>query len=180
MDGMVPGGFSGFRKTIASSALQAIADHWHQASAGKPMPAWSDLSPSAISPHLKRLWAFKYDPASGEFTARLAGNRVMARFGKSFRGTPLKELHPAVIFEQAHSHMIRIVCEPAFVRCTGRLFRIGERVVEGERIALPLSSDGHQGDGVLGASDFKHLPVPGPIELLYDRLEWFSHQPAGN
>lgn len=174
MDGLIPGGFSGFRDSIASPALQAIADHWQQARAGRPMPAWSDLSPSAISAHLKRLWAFRYDRGSGEFTARLAGNRVMVRFGKSFRGTPLRELHPPPVFEQTRSLMTRIVSQPAFVRCTGRLFRIGERFVEGERIALPLASDHCEGDGILGASDFKHLPVPGPIELLYDRLEWYS------
>jgi len=68
----------------------------------------------------------------------------------------------------------RIVTEPALVRCSGKLFRIGDRVVEGERIALPLASDGYLADGVLGASEFKHTPVPGAIELIYDRMEWFS------
>jgi hypothetical protein len=142
------------------------------------MAAWSDLSPSAISAHLKRLWVFKYDRDTGEFNARLAGSRVMMRFGKSFRGTPLKELHPPHIFEQCHAHLTRSVSEPAFLHCTGRLFRIGERLVEGERIALPLASDGHHGDGILGASDFRHTPVFGPIELIFDRMEWFSVQPG--
>ena len=167
-------GFSGFRSRIASPALQAIADHWQQVRGGRPMPAWSDLSPSAISEHLKRLWAFKYDRATGDFTARLAGTRTMARFGKSFRGTPLRDLHPPRVFEQAQSHMIRIVSEPAFVRGTGKLFKIGDHTIEGERIVLPLASDGLHGDGVLGAADYKHFPGPGSIELIYDRLEWFA------
>jgi hypothetical protein len=55
------------------------------------MPAWSDVSPSAISAHLKSLWVFKYDRVAGEFTARLAGTRAKTGFGKSFRGTPLKD-----------------------------------------------------------------------------------------
>ena len=167
-------GFPGFRDRIASPALQAIADHWQQARADKPMPAWSDLSPSAMSEQLKRLWAFKFDRAAGEFTARLAGTRTMARFGKSFRGTPLKDLHPPRVFEQAQSHMIRIVSEPALVRGTGKLFKIGDHTIEGERIVLPLASDGVHGDGVLGAADYKHFPGPGSIELIYDQLEWFS------
>jgi len=167
-------GFSGFRSSITSPALQAIADHWQQVRADKAMPSWSDLSPSAMSEHLKRLWAFKYDCATGDFYARLAGTRAMARFGKSFRGTPLQELHPPPVFEQARSHMTRIVSEPAFARCTGKLFRIGDSFIEGERIGLPLASDGVHGDGVLGASDFKHFPGPGSVELIYDRMEWFG------
>lgn len=167
-------GFPEFRNRIASPALRAIADHWLQVRADRAMPAWSDLSPSAISEHLKRVWAFKYDRATGDFTARLAGTRTMARFGKSFRGTPLRDLHPPNVFEQAQSHMIRIVSEPAFVRSTGKLFRIGDHTTEGERIVLPLAADGMHGDGVLGASDFKHFPGPGSVELIYDRLEWFA------
>ena len=174
MDGMPLSGFSEFKSRIASPALLAIADHWQQVRRERPMPGWSDLSPAAIAAHLKRLWVFKYDRATGEFIARLAGNRVMMRYGKSFRGTPLRDLHPAVIFEQAQAHMTRIVTEPAFVRCSGKLFRIGDQSVEGERIALPLASDGYLADGVLGASEFKHTPVPGAIELIYDRMEWFS------
>jgi hypothetical protein len=174
MNEMVPGGFSGFRNRIASPALRAIADHWQQARAGKAMPGWSDLSPSALAAHLKQLWVFKYDRGSGDFTARLAGNRAMVRFGKSFRGTPLKELHAPSVFEQAQSHLTRIVAGPALARGTGKLYRIGELIVEGERIALPLAADGEHGDGILGASDFTPVPVPGSIELIYDQIEWFS------
>ena len=60
------------------------------------------------------------------------------------------------------------------MRGTGKLFKIGDHTTEGERIVLPLASDGLHGDGVLGASDFKHYPGPGSIELIYDRLEWFA------
>jgi len=138
-------GFSGFRSRIASPALQAIADHWQQACAHRPMPAWSDLLPAAIAAHLKRLWAFKYDRATGDFTARLAGTRAMARFGKSFRGTPLRELHPPHVFEQSHAFMTRVVSEPAFTRCTGKLFKIGDHAIEGERIGFHWPRTGFTG-----------------------------------
>jgi hypothetical protein len=167
-------GFPGFRSRIASPALQAIADHWQKVRADRPMPAWSDLSPTQLGSHLKLLWSFRYDRDMQDFTARLAGTRAMARFGKSFRGTPLRELHPPHVFERSHALMTRVVSEPAFTRCTGKLFKIGDHAIEGERIVLPLASDGFHGDGVLGATDFKHFPGPGSIELICDRLEWFS------
>jgi len=167
-------GFSGFRNRIASPALQAIADHWQQVRADRPMPAWSDLSPTHLGPHLKLLWSFRYDQDTKDFTARLAGDRVMMCLGQSFRGTPLKDLHPPHVYEQARAHMTRVVSGPAFAHCSGKLFKIGSQLIEGERIFFPLASDGRTGDGVLGASDFKYRPASGVVEMLLDQVEWFA------
>ena len=167
-------GFLEFRSKVSSPALRAIADHWLYASADKPMPSWSDLSPSHLAPHFKRLWAFKYDSVAGDFTARLAGNRAMVGFGKSFRGTPLKDLHPPHIFELAQAHMTKVVTGPAFYYCTGKLFKAGSQEFEGERLMLPLASDGRYGDGVLGATDYRSRAATGPVELLVGHIEWFS------
>ena len=168
-----PQGFSGFRNRIVSPALQAIADHWQQVRADRAMPAWSDLSPTHLGPHLKLLWSFRYDQDTKDFTARLAGDRVMRCFGQSFRGTPLKDLHPPHVYEEARANMTRVVSEPAFAHCSGNLFKIGIQFIEGERIMFPLASDGRTGDSVLGASDFKYRPASGDVELLHDRVEWF-------
>jgi hypothetical protein len=167
-------GFSEFRGKLVSAALQAIVDHWRHVCMDRPMPAWSDLSPSSLAPHFKRLWAFKYERGSGEFTARLAGNRTMVGFGKSFRGTPLNEIHPPDILELAQAHMTKVVTEPAAYYCSGKLFRAGTQIVQGERIMLPLASDGRNGDGVLGATDFPPRPLEGSVELLVGQIEWFS------
>ncbi len=167
-------GFSGFRNRIVSPALQAIADHWQQVRADRVMPAWSDLSPTHLGPHLKLLWSFRYDRDTKDFTARLAGDRVMRCFGQSFRGTPLKDLHPPHVYEQARTHMTRVVSEPAFAHCSGNLFKIGCQFIEGERLMFPLASDGRIGDSVLGASDFKYRPASGEVELLHDKMEWFA------
>lgn len=137
------------------------------------MPAWSDLSPARLAPHLKRLWAYRYDRATCEFTARLAGNRAMVGFGQSFRGTPLKDIHPPHIFKLAQAHMLKVVTGPTAYYCSGKLFRVGTEVVEGERIMLPLASDGRNADGILGATDFPPRMLAGPVELLVGQIEWF-------
>jgi hypothetical protein len=138
------------------------------------MPAWSDLSPSAISSHLKLIWAFNYDSLTGEFTARLAGNRAVVGFGQSFRGTPLRALHPSDVFQRVQANLTRAVLENAVYRCAGKLFKVGDHIVEGERIVMPLASDGIHADGIFGASDFKYPAFTGPVELLSENLEWFS------
>lgn len=174
MNVMVPDGFSRFRSAIVSPALKAIADHWQQVRGDRPMPAWSDLSPTSLGPHLKLLWTFRYDRATGEFAARLAGNRVMMCLGDSFRGTPLRKLYKPDMFEKAHADFSRIVLEPALAHANGKLFKVGESAIQGERIALPMATDGHHGDGVLGASDFKYQPAAGSVELLHCPPVWFS------
>lgn len=138
------------------------------------LPAWSDLSPSALSSHLKKLWAFNYDRVTGDFTARLANDGAMVAFGKSFRGTPLKDLHPHQVFQNVQRNLTKAVSEPAVYRSSGRLFKRGEHVVEGERIVLPLASDRFHGDGILGATDYEPHAATGPVELFPEEPEWFS------
>jgi hypothetical protein len=169
--------FSAFRATIESAALQAVADHWEEARSSGRMPSWSDLNPSRIAPHLTRVWSFKYDRATREFTARLAGNRITVGFGISFRGTPLRDIHPPHIFEQVHARLTRLVDEPCLYRSSGKLFRQDEHVTEGERIVLPLASDGESADGALGASDFTMPPHnirQRQVEIIYDIEQWFT------
>jgi hypothetical protein len=171
----IPGtGFHAFRNRLVSAELQAIADHWWHARMDKPIPAWSDLSPARLAPHFKLLWAYKYDRAAGDFTARLASNRAMVGFGKSFRGIPLKDIHPPHVFERAQAHMTKVVDGPTAYYCSGKLFKAGAQIIEGERIMLPLASDGHNGDGILGATDFPFQALSGPVELLVGQIEWFS------
>jgi hypothetical protein len=167
--------FASFGSRIASPALRAVAGHWNQARRACRMPAWSELSPAVIAPHLGLIWAFKYDRHSGEFTARLAGNRMTGGSGKSSRDTPLRDLHPPQAFAWIQAGLTRVVCEPACYRSYGRLFRADGRTVAGERIVLPLGHDGSGADGALGAS-YYDLPVTQAvqdIELIQDIAEWF-------
>jgi len=165
--------FENFYSHIQSPALRVIAGHWLQARGGKRMPGWSDLSPSGMASHLTLLWAFKYDRASGEFVSRLAGNRIMTGFGHSFRGTPLRDMHPPHVFKICHDYMTRLVSEPALYYCGGKLFKAGDRVVEGERISMPLASDGTLADGVLGATAYEYQNTGAPVELLLHPVDWF-------
>ena len=137
------------------------------------MPSWEQLRPSQLSAQLSLVWAFRYDRNTGQFTGRLAGNRITQGFGKNFRGLPLQDLHPPDVFPRVHRIMTRIVAEPSAFRSAGQLFKHEDRVVEGERIILPLAGDSVHCDGVLGASDYLYQhPTPGRIELLSDIEEW--------
>jgi hypothetical protein len=165
--------FTAFRNKIQAPSLRAIADHWNAARGSHRMPGWAQFKPSAVASHLGGLWSFDYAPASGEFTGRMAGSNIMVGFGKSFMGTPLRDLHPPHVFEEARRIFTRIVTEPACVRFSGKLFKVGETVEEGERIALPMGTEAGV-EGVLGAShyDYPVLRTPDKLELLHDIADW--------
>ena len=170
-------GFAEFRGRIGSAALATIADHWKAALGNKRLPVWTAIEPSWIAPHLTRVFAFTYDRRSGEITRSLVGGQLLAMFAGSHRGTPLEQLQAPRLALRMHLTVSRVVLEPAFYRGTGKLFRQGPHVVEGERIVLPLSTDGLNGDGALGASDYHHPLVESatdPVEVLHDGEEWFA------
>jgi hypothetical protein len=166
--------FQDFINTLESAALRTVAHHWQAVRGGRLAPNWSDLSSPALSPYFKQLWGFQYDPLSGDFTGRLAGKNIVDWIGANFWGASLKEIHPPHIFQETHQLLSRVVGGPAVLRSSGRLFSVGGKTVLGERIALPLASDGKNCDAILGASDYDCPPLSGPIELIHENIEWFA------
>ncbi|MBN9587833.1 MAG: hypothetical protein BGN85_08455 [Alphaproteobacteria bacterium 64-11] len=162
------------RKEITSPALQAVAEHWAQARGNNPMPRWGDLRPSQIARQLNIVWAYKFDPATRQFTGRLAGNRITEGFGKNFRGARLEDLHPPASLPLIYEHMLRVVETPAVYKSSGTLFRKGAVRGVGERIILPLGNGAV--DGVIGVSDYELAPDTGKddsIELQGNDILWF-------
>jgi hypothetical protein len=169
--------FDDFRKTLTSPALQAIADHWDEARGSAAMPSWEQLRPARIAPHLSILWSYKYDAAEDAFTGRLAGSAVLWGMQKAFRGSALPDLWASDSLARVHQQMLRVIKGRESYRKTGNLFKHGDHRIEGERMALPLAGDGEHGDGILGASAFRH-PYPlldlGDVEMLDGDEVWFS------
>jgi hypothetical protein len=173
--------FEAFHNALASPALKAIAAHWDETRLDAPMPSWEQLKPARIASHLTIVWAYRYDRASGQFTGRLAGGRVARAFDRNFRGLPLEEAFPVTLVSRLKDIMGRVVNEPAMGQCAGPLFKHAGRVIHGERIALPLASDGVRADGVLGASAYQYpdySPESGPVELIFENERWYRVRTA--
>src|SRR5581483_7312046 len=134
--------FADFERAIVSPALKKIAQHWNSVRAGRRMPAWKDIKPAAIAPHLPIVWAYKYDAASDSFTGRLSGEKIAQIFGKNLRGLSMRDVYPPADYPRLFARVRRVVTEPAFHRNTGMVFRHVERLGIGERIIMPLASDG--------------------------------------
>jgi hypothetical protein len=166
--------FAEFEESIASVALKNLAHHWNEARGIRTMPAWCDIKPGKITNVLPIIWAYTYDVQNDAFTGRVAGDRIVETFGKSFRGVPLVAIQPPEAFPWVQRLLRRVVVESRAYRGTGRVFQQLERSGRGERIILPLG--GTQGDGVLGATDYHRSDfVPGVSAGPVGESEtWFS------
>jgi len=167
--------FQALDSAIESPALKAVAAHWNAARNGTLMPSWQRLRPAQIAQQLSIIWAYKFDRVGLQFIGRLAGERISECFGKNFRGARLQDIHPPHGFEISHAAMSRVALTPAIYLCRGALFKYMGRVIPGERIMLPLATDGRNSDGVLGASYYQRPPFMGkgaPVEVISDNEVW--------
>jgi len=171
MTGLV--GFGEFSKSLTSPALRAVAQHWNEVRGTRPIPAWADLSSTALSPYFKLLWGFDYDAATQEFVGRLAGNHIKEWLGANFLGAKLHDLHPPRVVKEASQVLSAVVSIPAISRCSGRLFTIDGRGVPGECIALPMGNNGVTPNGVLGVSFYEFPGRSGAIELVHENIQLF-------
>jgi len=170
-----------FASRIQSAELRAVFKFWGICRGQRLFPSWPQLEGQIHALRSERIWAFNYDRNAHEFTARFARNIPVIGFGKSFRGTRLKELHSAEAYETARANFLRLLTEPACCRWSGRLFKVGDQIVEGERILMPIGSENSQPDGIFGASDFD-FPVtgtPAHLEIIHDIADWASLGPTG-
>lgn len=168
------GNFQDFLFHIQSPALRAVAQHWSLARGLMPMPSWADLLSSDLLPYSKLLWGFEYDLKTGEFNGHTAGDKLDKWMNAKFIGRRLQDLAPPPNFGQIEHRLARFVMAPAAGRSSGRLFAVGDFVVSGERIALPVAEDGKTGDGIFGASDYVAPPLQGPRQLFHENVEWYE------
>ena len=166
--------FEAFSRAITSPVLQQSALRWDRARGDHPLPAWENMTLGDAAAQISLIWVYRYDIQTGRFTGRLAGDRITKGLGKNLRGLPLDDAHSAKDFLWVHRYLTRVVREAMGYRSAGRLFQQAGRFVEGERIALPLASDGMRADGVLGASDYRHPHLEGPFEILTENEVWES------
>lgn len=168
-----------FAASIRSPNLSAVVAHWTQAKRARAMPSWEQLSPARIAQQLPLIWAYRYDWDADRFSGRLAGEKIRQIFGKNIRGLSLDEIFPPDAVDWTHRLFRRVVQEPALYRSTGAVFSHLKRWGIGERIILPLSSDGIAGDGILGATDYRY-PRPssaGEAEMEVETEQWFCLRP---
>ena len=164
--------------SIHSHNLKAVFAHWVEAKGAHAMPSWEQLSPARIAHQLPLIWAYRYDWEADKFLGRLAGDKICQIFGKNIRGLRLDEIFPPDAVDWTHRLYQRVVQEPALYHSRGAVFSHLKRWGIGERVILPLSSDGIVGDGLLGVTDYRYPhPAAGEAAAIAETERWFSLRP---
>jgi len=171
-----PRSFDAFCAGLASDRLRAVAQHWAAVRADRRMPAWRDIDPIAIAPHLPIVWSWKYDADDDRFVGRLAGEEIIELAGRRLRGVPMEVFFAGRQFDTVVDRYMRVVSGPCLMHQRGVVFADVGRHGLGERIVLPVSDDGVRVNGVLGAAVYRPWSTAGAERALY--LEGLSEELA--
>jgi hypothetical protein len=135
---------------------------------------WEEIRPRAIAKHLPIIWSYKYDAENDEFVGRLAGEHIDRFFSHGIRGVPLASVHSKENFPWIFGLFKKVVTTPALYRSAGCIFAHLDRVGLGERIVLPLASNGWKTDGVFGATEYRTAPGPlAQTDTARANEQWF-------
>ena len=140
---------------LSSEPLRSIVRHWDDARRLRLLPAWEDIDQSAIKAVLPNIWAWKYHKGTNTFTGRFAGEKINEIFGKSMKNADMKEFFSDWDYDSIFRKRHRVVTEPCIAVGSGFVFIHAERYGRGERIILPLGTNGVDGDGVLWATTYE-------------------------
>ncbi|MDB5361672.1 MAG: hypothetical protein JWO51_2969 [Rhodospirillales bacterium] len=140
---------------LQEPSMHEIARFWAKARNGRRFPAWRDIDPVELAPHLPILWAWRWDKAEQTFIGRLAGETIIDAMGPGFRGGRLQDYFAgrnAMTFMQRYR---RVLEQPAIMANRGFVFSLIGGTGIGERVALPLAEDGENPDGVFGGTIYR-------------------------
>jgi hypothetical protein len=116
------------------------------------MPSRRDIDAVRLGPVLPIIWISEYEPAAGTFRYRLAGEEVNRVWGRSVAGCLLSDFVLPERFKPTNDAFLKVLREEAALISSGPVYRCTDRIGLGERLVLPLSSDGETADGLLGAT----------------------------
>jgi len=141
-------------------SLHEIVRYWDKARGSQRFPAWHDIDPVELAPHLPILWAWRWDEAQQTFIGRLAGEAILDALGPGFRGARIEDFLTGERGLIVKSRYLRIIREPAAMCNQGDVFALSGRTGVGERVVLPLAEDGEHPDGVFGGTVYR---LPGRL-----------------
>lgn len=137
---------------LSDRRLALFLDHYLDVRTERSMPSRRDIDPLSLGPVLPFIWLSDYEADAGTFRYRLAGEEVNAVFGLRITGKLLSEIVKGPRFSRVNELFLRVVNEGIALHAEGPVYRCTDRMTLGERLVLPLSSDGQTADGLIGVT----------------------------
>jgi len=137
---------------IRNPRLRLLLEHYLEVRGTKRMPSRRDIDATRLGPVLSIIWVNTYEPAAGSFRYRLAGEEVNEIFGGSVAGRLLSDFVVGDRYVATQRNFLKVIGDEVALLASGPVYRCADRIAMGERLALPLSSDGVTADGIIGAT----------------------------
>lgn len=137
---------------VESAALRGMLGHWLEVRRGRAMPGRADIDPAAIYAALPFAWLCDYERETRRFRYRLISEHAQAAHRARVVGRYLDEVIPADSFAAVNAYCLDVVEEPCILHMVGRLYAATAEPSRGERLLLPLASDGRTADMLFGAT----------------------------
>jgi len=137
---------------IRTERLRMLLEHYLEVRGDRRMPSRRDIEPLRLGPVLPFIWVSDYEAAAGTFRYRLAGEQEKELWGQPVSGRLLSEFSPPERFSATNETFLKVLREEAALIAHGAVFRCSGRIGLGERLILPLASDGVIADGLIGAT----------------------------
>lgn len=136
---------------VRDPRLRTLCSNWLALRGPRRMPSRVDLDPTGIPAVLPYVWLYDFEPPD-RFRCRLIGEEVKRLYTPSPRGRYIDEIFPADHAIEVTARFQRIVQRCQAMHTHGWCKVAEDQQVHGERVTLPLSSDGVRPDALVGAT----------------------------
>jgi hypothetical protein len=160
---------------IKTQRLRMLLEHYLEARGDRRMPSRRDIDALRLGPALPIIWISEYEPAAATFRYRLAGEEVNEIWGFSVAGHLLSDFVQPERFGPTNDSFLKVLRDEAALIASGAVYRCSGRIGIGERLVLPLASDGETADGLIGAT---HREPPVDLDLASTSEQVVSYVPA--
>lgn len=137
---------------VKQPLVRQLIAYWLAAAGTRDMPARRDIDPAEIPRLLPFVWLCDYLPETRRFRYRLMGDHVRDAYDSNPTGRYVDEVVSPGAKGRVDDYFSKVVELPCVLHIRGRLYAEAKTPAQGERILLPLSSDGSQVDMILGAT----------------------------
>ena len=160
---------------IQNQRLRKLLEHYLEVRGDRRMPSRHDIDALRLGPALPIIWMCEHMPAAGTFRYRLAGEEVNQIWGFPVAGRLLSDIVPPERFGATNESFLKVLMDEAALIATGAVYRCSGRIGLGERLVLPLASDGITADSLIGAT---HRDPPVDSELVPKSEQLVSYVPV--
>jgi hypothetical protein len=156
-------------KPVRDERLRSLCRYWLTLRGDRVMPKRGEIDATAIGSVLPYVWLYEFVPPD-RFRCRLIGEEIANLYRPSPRGRYIDEIFPTPHAREVTERFMTMIRRRQASRTVGDCILSNDRSVFGERITLPLSSDGINADGLVGATIYALTPAEIGTALVHEHL----------